>query len=259
MAKLLRYELRRLLHARSLYVCLAVLGALALLPVGMLYALTSPALLGSLTQQGVTITAEQGVGLTGRYFLLQALSGGTVELVLAVFLGIFVCGAYTEGTVRNAAARGYGRAALYASGLVASSLAAALMVVLCWLCSAGAASALWGFGGALSGAEVAGLALQLLVLLAFAALLYLLCILTRATGAAIAIGVLAPSLIGSLLQLVDALTARGPQLADYWLPNVLAYCLQAGAASAPRVLACSALYLLPCSLAGWAKLRRCAL
>ena len=222
MGKLLHFEFHKLLRAKSLYICLAVLVFLTLIPIGMLYLLTSPDLLGIVESEGVTISAADDVALTGSYFLLSALSTSGAVTVLAVFLGIFACGDFSDGTIKNVIARGYTRTQVYLAKLAACLTATLLLTLVCCLAGTVAASALWSFGDALTGLQLLSLLAQLLLMLGFAGLLFLLCMLTKKAGAAIAVGVLAPSLVSAILSLVDVwLGQNNVQLSDCWPPNLL--------------------------------------
>ncbi len=114
MGQLFRFEFRKLFRQKSFYICGCVLIGLILLTaitLNMIYSLSQ----GNMEAGGVTVSAsDDGFLYTGIYMLVGAVSSSNFTIVLAIFLSLFVCSDYTNGTLKNIIARGYSRTRIYA-------------------------------------------------------------------------------------------------------------------------------------------------
>lgn len=100
MGQLFRFEFRKLFRQKSFYICGCVLIGLILLTavtLNMIYSLSQ----GNMEAGGVTVSAsDDGFLYTGIFMLVQAISSSNFTIVLAVFLSLFVCSDYTNGTLK---------------------------------------------------------------------------------------------------------------------------------------------------------------
>lgn len=101
MGQLFRFEFRKLFRQKSFYICGCVLIGLILLTavtLNMIYSLSQ----GNMEAGGVTVSAsDDGFLYTGIYMLVGAVSSSNFTIVLAVFLSLFVCSDYTNGTLKK--------------------------------------------------------------------------------------------------------------------------------------------------------------
>ena len=199
MGQLFRFEFRKLFRQKSFYICGCVLIGLILLTavtLNMIYSLSQ----GNMEAGGVTVSAsDDGFLYTGIYMLVGAVSSSNFTIVLAVFLSLFVCSDYTNGTLKNIIARGYSRTRIYAVKYMASLAATTCYTIVCWLTGFLAGTAFWEVGS-LSGTTgdlVITLLLQLL-------------------------GIIGPLVLSMIISLADTLTHKKSfDFADYWLDNCM--------------------------------------
>ena len=195
MRELLGFELRKLLRSRSFYICGGIGILLSVLTVLLQFVLSR---LPILSEVGMTETQS---ALT---FARQAISSGELVLMLGIFISIFICSDYGEGTVRIVISRGYSRIKIilarwitvcYATAAVA--LSAILISFLVGLFTVGIGEdPLWSFF--LSVAE------QLLVLLAYATIFVCLSTALRKLGAALSLNIVLPMVVPVLTNLIDS-------------------------------------------------------
>lgn len=146
MGQLFRFEFRKLFRQKSFYICGCVLIGLILLTavtLNMIYSLSQ----GNMEAGGVTVSAsDDGFLYTGIYMLVGAVSSSNFTIVLAVFLSLFVCSDYTNGTLKNIIARGYSRTRIYAVKYMVSLAATTVYTIVCWLTGFFAGTAFWKVG-----------------------------------------------------------------------------------------------------------------
>ena len=224
MGQLFRFEFRKLFRQKSFYICGCVLIGLILLTavtLNMIYSLSQ----GNMEAGGVTVSAsDDGFLYTGIYMLVGAVSSSNFTIVLAVFLSLFVCSDYTNGTLKNIIARGYSRTRIYAVKYMVSLAATTFYTIVCWLTGFLAGTAFWEIGS-LSGTTgdlIVSLLLQLLGNFAYTSLFFLIAVLFKKTGGSIAVGIIGPLVLSMIISLADTLTHKKSfDFADYWLDNCM--------------------------------------
>lgn len=162
------------------------------------------------------------MGIDGMHVMIGAVSGGTLSMVIGVFVPLFVCEDYVSGTIRNIVTRGYTRLGVFAAKLIAVLFASAIMTIVCM-----AAGYLVGTIFCAPGAQpfdagtVKTLLCQLAVMLAEASLFYAISTVLQKTGGAIAICLVLPMVLTIVLALADtALAEKEIQLSGYWLERI---------------------------------------
>ena len=174
--------------------------------------------------QFLTFTQNLKRSHTGIYMLVGAVSSSNFTIVLAIFLSLFVCSDYTNGTLKNIIARGYSRTRIYAVKYMASLAATTCYTIVCWLTGFLAGTAFWEVGS-LSGTTgdlVITLLLQLLGNFAYTSLFFLIAVLFKKTGGSIAVGIIGPLVLSMIISLADTLTHKKSfDFADYWLDNCM--------------------------------------
>lgn len=205
----------------------------------------------------VSITSDIYSGLSGLYMLSTALSNSNFTIVFAVFISLFVCGDYTNGTLKNVIARGYGRIPIYVSKYLVSLIAATIYTIICWAVGFFSGTVLWGVGSLPSNETTLNFAVILLIQLlsayAYTSMFFLIAALLKKTGGSIAVGIIAPVVIVMIISLLDVLTNEKTfSFADYWLDNCF---INISATSVPsdimlRCFVCFLIYTVIFSVAG---------
>lgn len=210
MGKLLHFEFHKLIRQKSFYICLAV-------AVAMLFVSTYTTYL----MQKDAVDIGQ-MGIDGMSVMIGAVSGGTLSMVIGVFVPLFVCEDYVSGTIRNIVTRGYTRLGIFSAKLIAVLFASAIMTIACM-----AAGYLVGTIFCVPGEQpfdadtVKTLLCQLAVMLAEASLFYAISTVLQKTGGAIAICLVLPMVLTIVLALADtALAEKEIQLSGYWLERI---------------------------------------
>ena len=210
MGKLLHFEFHKLIRQKSFYICLAVAVAMLFISTYTTY----------LMQKDAVDVSQMGID--GMSVMIGAVSGGTLSMVIGVFVPLFVCEDYVSGTIRNIVTRGYTRLGIFLAKLIAVLFASAIMTIVCM-----AAGYLVGVLFCAPGEQpfdaytVKILLCQLAVMLAEASLFYAISTVLQKTGGAIAICLVLPLVLTIVLALADtALAEKEIQLSGYWLERI---------------------------------------
>lgn len=162
------------------------------------------------------------MGIDGMQVMIGAVSGGTLSMVIGVFVPLFICEDYVSGTIRNIVTRGYTRLGIFSAKLISVLFAAAVMTIACM-----AAGYLVGTVFCAPGEQpfdtgtVKILLCQLAVMLAEASLFFAVSTVLQRTGGAIAICLVMPMVLTIILALADtALAEKEIQLSGYWIERV---------------------------------------
>lgn len=209
MLNLIRFEFRKLLQSRSLYICS---GLLALLSVFSIY--SEKALSEKLE---VAESAVSGIGC-----LMEALPTSLIAILLGIFIALFVCEDYSSGTIRNILTRGYSKLAVYISKFIAVLAATLFMSVICCAAAFLAGTVFGSAGDADFGSEQMKILLcQLVTAFAYSSVFFALSCALQKTGGAIACCIVLPMVLSILLKLADtALAEREIELSKYWLDSL---------------------------------------
>ncbi len=210
MGRLLRFELHKLMRQKSFYICLAVAVAMLFVSTYTTYLISKD-----------VVDAGQ-MGICGMEVMLGAASGGTLVMVMGVFIPLFTCEDYASGTIRNIVTRGYTRLGIFCAKLITVLLAATLMTVVCMASGYLIGTAFAGSGAQSFDADTVKLLLcQLAVILAEAALFYAVSSVLQKTGGAVAICLVLPMVVTILLTLADtALAEKEIELSGYWIDRI---------------------------------------
>lgn len=256
MGKLLNFEFRKLFRQKSFYICGAVFIAIILISVITMNALLTFS--NSMVEaDGVTMTLIDDSVYTGLYMLMSAFSSGNFSIILSIFTTLFICGDYTNGTLKNIIARGYGRVSIYAAKYIVTLCATTIYSVLGWLISFLSGSAFWGVGtlpdGTGAGDIILILFVQLIGAYAYASLFFLISALLKKAGGAIALSILGPTIISMGVSLIDALIQnKSISFSDYWLDTCFTELESTSVASdiITRCIICFLVYIVFFTAAG---------
>ena len=221
MKNLLSYEFRRLFRQPSFYVCLGISAALVLIRLYSSYALMqlSTSLAG--TQSDLTLEIAKN-SINASEQTVSALGSGNLTTLIAIFLALFICPDFSDGTIKNVFSRGYRRPAWLSSKLFVS-VSAVLIYSLATLAVTYAGSLLFfGNPGRFSADDIRRILLQLLLIVAFAVMDICICLLVRKAGGAIAMSIVQPLAVPLVTALADILIFEFEEtISRYWIGNAL--------------------------------------
>ena len=224
MNKLLSLEFRRLLRAKSFYICTAI----ALIMI-LISAATSKMLLNIASSEefneafgGAAIQAPTSLSM------LKGVASSSLTVILAIFLSIFTAEDYSADTIKNIYAKGISRDEVFFSKYVSAIAATLVMFLVCALFSLVMGKAMFGEFGTAGKNYVGSMFAILLSVIAYATIYFTIAICLKKTGASIAVSILGPLLVGLLLSLGNAaLKSDKISLTDYWLDGRLTILTQA--------------------------------
>lgn len=227
MKNLLGFEFRKLWQQKSFYICGAVILIISILSI-------------ALTRGLVSLSDGMMPMPSAAATMLSAVSSSEFTLVCGIFITLFVCTDYRQHTIKNIYSRGFSRTQVYFSKLIACLAATAILF---------AATLLFNYiaglivlnGPAEDGNYFGLLAGQLIYCLAYSALVFGIAMCIKRTGAVIAITILAPMLIGLVINLADLLAGlENIRIGDYWIGNLITE-LSSLSTDVTRLLICIAL------------------
>lgn len=223
MGNLLHFEFRKLFRQKSFYICGAVLLVMVIISVlSVDYAMKISADMAK-TNSTLSSAISGNIELTGLYCLMTMLSGSGIAMILAIFVPLFVCGDYSNGTIKNVIAKGYPRTRLFAAKYIVSVVAAVVMSILCWLTAFLTGTALAGIGSGWNASILLPLLAQLIVVCSYVSLFFMISVLIKKTGAVLAVGIVAPMVITLLISFLDyIINSKSFKIADYWLSGTFA-------------------------------------
>lgn len=200
---LIRFEMRKLLMRISLAVMIVIMLAMCYLNLQL------PDLVGGMLE-GVD-EADEMLGALGLFqatadtFLVKALVSGDVSLIMTILIAVFATQDYRTRTMKNIISRGFGREKVFLARLIVIWSCAILFCLLTMGFTYGMAM----LKGCKSGMPVTELcpllATQILSMMALCTFFYVMAVLTRSVGGALAVGILSGSFIPLLTRVADTL------------------------------------------------------
>lgn len=249
MKDLLRLEFRKLKRQKSFYIILIIM--LAFTVISML----TTKLLAGLADQINEIGEEFGetFSVAGESLLLGFLSACNFSLLTAIFVGIVVCDDYENHIIKNIFARGYSRSDFYFAKFIYLVVATSIMFIISVAFSAVLSELLFGINGDI-GKIALLISLQYLASLAGVSLYFFISVAVKKLGGAIALNIIAPSIVSLLLALADtAIKTEKFSLTDYWFTS-FTNTLSDIAVDTTKIIVCGVLsvaYLLVFMLLGY--------
>ncbi|MCM1404149.1 MAG: ABC transporter permease [Prevotella sp.] len=208
MIRLLKFEWRKLLRQKSLYICFGIGLFVTVLFVSL----------------GKILAARLGVDLnaTAVDSMLQVISESGFVSLLGIYLAIYACHDFAHQTIKNIYARGYSRTSVYLTKYLVSLGVTLAMAILYMIFS-------WVFCciigipvGTLSGAILGALVLQLWVLVGMHGLFFGISMMIGKTGGSVALNLFGISFAFSILELLFQIFNFEFSILDYNLEMVLA-------------------------------------
>ena len=212
MVNLIKFEFRKVLRSKYMYIILGI---------GVLSALLTP-----VTIWAMNLFAEelgQPVTPFSAYLSAKAAIGSSFSLFAGIFIGIFATEDFAQHTNKNIIARGYTRLQLYFSKYIVSLVILITFALLQVLVSLSLGAIMFGDGGLSIDDNLAVIIFgQLLCILAYHSLFFGISYAISKTAGAIIINVLVTQAVTTILTLIDIFVNNEELvLTYYWIDGVL--------------------------------------
>jgi ABC-2 type transport system permease protein len=231
MINLLRAEIYKLLKSKAFYICCLICIAGTLI-VGFTYDFLQKNMTPEMLEQ-IYDTSNSGFNasvpsnlfpdtMDGQFMLSQAFAGNTLQLILAVFVSLFVASEFTTGTIKNMVAKGFSRWKIYFAKLLTVWIASLIMMFVAALSAVLIGTILWGFGDIADGLGkniFTFFGLQILLCFALTAVFITIAIAVRSNGGSIAINICMIAFAALVTSLLDAMLPDGKTISQYWIQN----------------------------------------
>ena len=208
MNNLLKFEFRKLFKQKSFYICTAVMLALSVV--------------GLMLNRALAENAELNMTMpTAKSALLSAVSSSNFTMICGIFIALFVCTDYDQQTIKNVYSRGFSRNNVYFAKFIVCVLSTVAMFAVTLIFTYVAGGVM--FDGTAETGNYAGLiAGQLLYCLAYSSFVFAVSLIVKKVGISIALAILGPSLIGTVVNLADAfLKIENFKIGSYWLDGFI--------------------------------------
>jgi ABC-2 type transport system permease protein len=199
MKELLAFEFRKLWRSKPFWICTIVGVILNIVSVILTYATTNIA--NSLAGADGAIPGISSY--SGIKFLRQTAAGGNQVILFAIFVTLFICADFSEGTIKNILSRGFSRELLFVSKSITIMTGGLILGILCMASAFVTGSIIFGVGDEFDSQLVISLLLQLLGLLAYVMLDVFLAVLFTKAGGAMTLGIILPLIVPLIAQLID--------------------------------------------------------
>lgn len=230
MTNLLKFEFRKLFKQKSFYICTAVMLAMSL--VGLLLSKT----LASNPEFNMAMPSAKSA-------LLSAVSSPSFTMLCGIFIALFVCTDYDQQTIKNVYSRGFTRTNVYFAKYIVSVISTVIMFAVALIFTY-VAGAVMLDGTAAEGNYVGLIAGQLIYCLAYSSFVFAISLIVKKVGVSIALAILGPSLIGTVINLADAfLIIENFKIGSYWLDGFIGDLISL-ATDATRLIVCIVLSLV---------------
>lgn len=230
MNNLLKFEFRKLFRQKSFYICTAIMMILSVF--------------GLLLSKALAENSEFNMTMpTALSSLLSAITSSNFTMICGIFIALFVCVDYDQQTIKNVYSRGFSRDNVYFSKLIVCVLSTVAMFLVTLAFTYVMGCAMFD-KTAEAGNYAALIAGQLVYCLAYASFVFAVSLIVKKVGISIALAILGPSLIGTVINLVDAfLKIADFKIGSYWLDGFVAD-LTSLATDNTRLIVCVVLSLL---------------
>lgn len=215
MARLIRFEFRKLFQNKAFYICVAIS-----LVMTIIITLTYKAF-NDLIAQAVEETGQIAPSSNYTSFILlkSSFNNGYVAMIGGVMTALLVSEDYTNDLTKNIYSKGYSREELYISKYVACLVAFLILMLAGMVASFFFGFALDGLGQADKNYALSILGI-ILVGIAYYTIFFGIAILLKKVGGAIAISIIGPTVISLLLAMGDTfLNLDEFKMSEYWLDS----------------------------------------
>ena len=207
MKNILKFEFHKLFRQKSFYICSVIMIIFSIL--GIL-----------ITKSLVENNPEQFTGtLSGLNSILTAITSANFVMISGIFIAIFVCTDYDNQTIKNIYSRGFSKTKVYVSKLIVCLCSVIIMFAITLGVSYIFGNSAFG-NNATSGNYVGLLLGQIVLVLAYSTFVFAISSIFRKVGTSIALAILGPSLINTVLSLLDSMLKTDKfKLSSYWLDS----------------------------------------
>lgn len=214
MSRLLRFEFDKLLRRKSFYIITAIAAGFVVLGA------VSVNLLISMKDSIENFDVSNLMNYSGWRFASEAISTSNFTILSGIFIALLVCSENDDGTIKNIYARGYGRTPVYIGTYISSLCGAVIMYFVSVMAGFIIGTVFWGTGDI--GNSLTSIATQVVVVLAYHALFFMLSAVIGRNGFAIAATIVIPMVVSLLLSLIDNFAkAVSFNTSDYWIESIL--------------------------------------
>lgn len=230
MKNLLKFEYRKLFTSKSFYIC-CIFSAIL---IGV-YSITTNELLGKAISDYHCAN-----------YIVGAMNNSYILIILAIFVAIFACSDYTHGTMKVMLSKGYSRQNIFISKLICILSATALMSIFELLIAFIIGMSTYSHVG-ISENLFKILCVQVLIILAFSSLFFMVSMILKKAGSAIAINIIITMIISVLLTVINhILNIKKFSLDSYWLSSLFsnASTLSVSHDILMRAIICSIIYII---------------
>lgn len=230
MKNLIKFEFRKLFKQKSFYICTAVMLAMSFL--------------GLLLNKTLASNPDFNMAMpTAKSTLLSAVSSSSFTMLCGIFIALFVCTDYDQQTIKNVYARGFSRNSVYFAKFIVCVISTIAMFVVTLIFNYVAGTAMFDGSGE-SGNYIGLIVGQLLYCIAYASFVFAVSLIVKKVGVSIALAILGPSLIGTVINLADAfLKIENFKIGSYWIDGFIND-LSSLATDTSRLIVCIVLSLI---------------
>ena len=215
MKKLMQLEFRRLLRAKSFYICLAISLAMVLIT-----GVTTKVILATIESEEALSAFGYDVNPPSALSTMKGIGASSLLMVLAAFITLFVTEDYAGNTIKNIYAKGYSNDLVFFSKYLSTLVSCVFIVLVTALFAFFSGLALFGEVGHTGHFFAGSIVAILFVLIAYVTVYFMVAICIRKVGGALAISLVGPVVLALILMLLDSISSK-VTVSDYWLDGIL--------------------------------------
>lgn len=208
MKNLLKFEFHKLLKQKSFYNCTIIMLALSFF--------------GVLLNRSLADNAELNITMPSvMSALLSAVNTSSFTLICGIFIVLFVCTDYDQQTIKNVYSRGFSRSNVYFAKYIVCVFSTIVMFAIMLIFTYGIGKSI--LDGVIETGNYVGLISgQLLFCIAYSSFVFSVSLIVKKVGISIALAILGPSLIGTVINLLDSfLKIDNFKISSYWLNDFI--------------------------------------
>ena len=195
MLQLIKFEFRKIFRSKYMYIIFGI---------GLVVTLLTVSLIG-FTNAMLEELGQPTVPYSGYYAGKSALTSA-FALMTGIFVGIFACEDFSQGTNKNIIGKGYNRLSLFYSKYIVSLILCVGYAIILVLLSLGLGYAIYGDGGMSVDDNVAVIFIcQLVCVIAYHAFFFAVSYSLARTAPAIVINIVVPSVLEIIIAIIDIL------------------------------------------------------